>query len=70
MTRTTETAIDRYIQIFDGAAHDQERSTSSAGSSRRTPACSSPNVSPQHLVEGIAVAASGQSCTISVGIRR
>jgi hypothetical protein len=25
MTRTTETAIDRYIQIFDRAAHDPER---------------------------------------------
>jgi hypothetical protein len=28
------------------------------------------NVSPQHLVEGIAVAASDQSCSISVGILR
>ncbi|MDX3109961.1 hypothetical protein ACIBO5_52375 [Nonomuraea angiospora] len=27
-------------------------------------------VSPQHLVEGIAVAAYDQSCSISVGIRR
>ena len=35
-------AVITTTQIFDRAAHDPERSTSSARSSHRTPACSSP----------------------------